>query len=55
MRELEKSLGEILPQSSSRIEEIVHDMEKMQVQETTRAIAAAADANPVYAITAEGS
>ena len=57
MRDLEKSLGAILPQSSSasRIEEIVHDVEKMQVQETTSLIAAAADSNPVYANAAEGS
>ena len=48
MHDLEKSLGGILPQSSSRIEEIVHDVERMQVLETTRATSAAADANPVY-------
>ena len=50
MRELEKSLGNILPQSStsSRIEEIVQNAEKAQVQETTRTMSAAVDANPVY-------
>ncbi|PIL29443.1 hypothetical protein GSI_08385 [Ganoderma sinense ZZ0214-1] len=57
IHELENSLGTILPQSSSnsRIEEIVHDVEQMQVQETTKAIAAAADANPVYGNSAEMS
>ena len=50
MRELEKSLGNILPQSStsSRIEEIVQNAEKTQVQETTKTMSAAVDANPVY-------
>ena len=50
MRELEKSLGNILPQSSasSRIEEIVQNAEKAQVQEITKTMSVAADANPVY-------
>ena len=57
MRELEKSLGGILPQSSesSRIEEIVHDVEKIQVQETTKAITAAVESNSVYGNASEMS
>ena len=47
LRELERSLGGILPRSE-KLEEIVNRAEAAQVQETAKEVDAAAEQNPVY-------
>ncbi|KAI0742067.1 hypothetical protein C8Q80DRAFT_1110850 [Daedaleopsis nitida] len=47
MKELESSLGSIVPQTS-RIDEIVHRAEQEQVREMTEQIEVAANENPVF-------
>ena len=46
MRELERSLGGIVPESS-KIEQIVHQAEEEHIRETTERIDTAARENPV--------
>ena len=50
MAELEKTLGSILPQttSSARIQEIVKDAEEANVRESIAQRNAAFDENPIY-------
>lgn len=47
MKELERSLGSILPHAS-KVEEIVHRAEQEQIREMTEQIEFAANENPVF-------